>query len=102
MDKFKENIPQEIQENISLSALIWLENLPRIIADKVNEEVKNTLEIYGLSPDLVEQVYFKRNRTEVDYLQTQIDGLTTHLDILEGVMSRMEHTVNEMNLRSKI
>lgn len=96
MDKFKENIPQEIQENISLSALIWLENLPRIIADKVNEEVKNTLEIYGLSPDLVEQVYFKRNRTEVDRLQAEIDTLTGFLTMLEARIADIE-TANKMN-----
>lgn len=96
MDKFKENIPQEIQENISLSALIWLENLPRIIADKVNEEVKNTLEIYGLSPDLVEQVYFKRNRTEVDRLQAEIDTLTGFLTMLEARIADIE-AANKMN-----
>lgn len=96
MDKFKENIPQEIQENISLSALIWLENLPRIIADKVNEEVKNTLEIYGLSPDLVEQVHFKRNRTEVDRLQAEIDTLTGFLTMLETKIADIEAT-NKMN-----
>ena len=96
MDKFKENIPQEIQENISLSALIWLENLPRIIADKVNEEVKNTLEIYGLSPDLVEQVYFKRNRTEVDRLQAEIDTMEAHILMLEARIADIE-AANKMN-----
>ena len=96
MDKFKENIPQEIQENISLSALIWLENLPRIIADKVNEEVKNTLEIYGLSPDLVEQVYFKRNRIEVDRLQAEINTLTGFLTMLETKIADIE-AANKMN-----